>query len=444
MASPHRFRWRARLAGGIWLAFSALPVAATEVEPLPQPLTLEDALRLAQTSPHPMLEQAQASLGGARADLAQAEARQGINLSLEGRLRWVEPAEIAADQDHADHQAALRLRKNLYDFGRTAALEAAADAQVKAAEGQLVERHSAYRVLVMRRYFEVLLADMNYALENEALAVAYVDLDKLRNRHELGQVSDLTLLAKQSEYEVVLARRASADGARRAARSRLALALGRPGELPADLVMPELPQVEREAGDYEALLRLAQEHNPTLVALRHRLAAAEQEVEAARAKGRPTLDAELEASAYQRDLGSYDPWRAGVVLSVPLYTGGSVDAAVAQAESARHLAQANLTEAEYTVHQQLLDLWLELRSLGSAREAARAGEEYRELYLDRSRAIYEMELKTDLGDAMVRLTEAQLEQMRRKFDTVLAFEELDALLGVSAEGETTDAEGENR
>jgi hypothetical protein len=54
---------------------------------------------------------------------------------------------------------------------------------------------------------------------------------------------------------------------------------------------------------------------------------------------------------------------------------------------------------------------------------------FRDLYLERQRALYEMELQVNLGDAMVKLTEAQWHAARVEFDIVLARARLDALLG---------------
>jgi hypothetical protein len=55
--------------------------------------------------------------------------------------------------------------------------------------------------------------------------------------------------------------------------------------------------------------------------------------------------------------------------------------------------------------------------------------DYRDLYLDRSRALYEMEVKTDLGDSMVEVSEARLKFAKVKFNTALTWARLDALIG---------------
>ena len=420
-----------RAAGPLLALFTALGgarAAEPAADTLPQPLTLEHALSLAD-APHPRLQQAQAEMDRARARLDSARAEKGVDVSLRGRARWVEPSDAAPDDQHDDHKAALVVRKRLYDFGLSEAREAAAAEGVQGERWRYQETRSDRRIRIMERFFDVLLADLQYARDNEAMAVAYVELDRLRNRHELGQISDLELLEKESEYQTIRRERAASQARQRATRSKLALALNRPSALPAELAPPQLPQLQRELPPYEKLMEKALADNPDLQALRARIAAAGKSVEAARAGDRPRVDAVMEGAEYSRELGSRDEWRAGVEFEVPLYNGGRTSAAVAEAKAERYRRQADLAEAEQQVRQAVLDLWLELDTLRTRRDEVRALRDYRELYLDRSRTIYEQEVKTDLGDSMVRLTEAQLAEARTDYRTALAWERMDALTG---------------
>ena len=54
-------------------------------------------------------------------------------------------------------------------------------------------------------------------------------------------------------------------------------------------------------------------------------------------------------------------------------------------------------------------------------------EEYRDLYLDRSRAYYEMEVRSDLGDAMVQSTAVSYMKAKAQFDWQMAYERLQAM-----------------
>ena len=396
--------------------------------PLPDPLTLKYDLAQAN-EPDPVLQEAHADVDAARADVAAADASDGINVSLQGRLRWIEPADITPDNSHIDNNVSLYVRKELYDFGRSSSRQAAAAHELAGQEQNLIEARRRRRLEIMRRYFAVLRADMEYTRDDEALAVAYVDLDKLRRRHKLGEVSDLDLAKKEAEYQQTRVRRYASQGRMRAMRAQLAIALNRPRQLPNTLVMPELPQVKRPLPDYEPLVDKALRDNARLLALRQQVQAAREQLASANAGLRPSLSGEVEASDYSRSIGSNDKLRAGIYLNVPLYDAGSTDAAVARQTAALYRVQARLSAAEEEVRQAVLDQWLALNNLRIRTDEAKALKDYRDLYLDQSRAIYEMEFKTDLGDAMVRMSEAQLESADVHFAIALAWETMDALTG---------------
>ncbi len=395
---------------------------------LPRPLTLEHALSLAESVPTDVA-QARADLAYSQAEERLAQSRTGVNVALEGRLRWIEPPAVAADQSNDDHRASLFVRKNLYDFGRSAAEEAAAKGTSKASRLKYADIVRQRRIAIMEAYFDVLLADLEFARDNEEMAVVYVNFDRLQDRHELGQVSDIDLLEMEAEYQAVRKRRATSQARQRSARSHLAIALGRPGELSSELVRPDLPQLEEELPEYGVLLKKTLAENVAIRALRAEVKAAESRVAGARAGRRPYLDGEIEASTYAREAGSYDDWRAGVVLSVPLYSGGAVGAQIARAKADLNRTRASLAAVEDAVRQALLDNYLDLETLRVDADRVLALQDYRDLYLDRSRAIYELEVKTDLGDAMVRLSEAQLDAAKNRFNRALAWERLKALAG---------------
>jgi outer membrane protein TolC len=428
------------------LSCSSKVVFAADSNALPQPLTLEYALSLVDAE-HPSLQQAHAGQLAAQARQRASEAQDDVSVSLEARARWVQPPSTVGDEVVDDHKGSLLVRKSLYDFGRSSALQQAAGSDAQAMAVRYQSQYEQRRLAIMRAFFDVLLADQENFRDNEALAVAFIALDRLRNRKELGQTSDIEVLEQERHYQTIRHQLLQSESRQRLARSTLANQLNRPGELPSELVTPGFNHVDKPLPEYEQLLRVAQQRNPTLQALQLELSAAQQRVIGARSDRLPHLDGELEASSYSRELGSNDRWRAGVTLSVPIYNGDRINAAVAREEAAVMRLQAELAQAQQELRQSLLDSWFELQQLVLQRDQAKSELNYRELYLDRSRARYEMEVTADLGDAMVRLSDAQLALIKNDFDTALAREQLSALLGVDLDTLTeksTQPEGELR
>lgn len=432
----HRAAAGACLLGTV-LALHA--VAADGPAPLPNPLTLEQALAFAEAA-HPDLELARARLDQARAGQIEAAARLGARLYLELAPEAVQPA-VGSNGWVNDSRARLVLSKPLTDFGRTRALEAAAAAERTARELALLDARQTRRLEIMARFFDVLLADLRYNVDNEEMAFRYVRYDALRERHALGRVSDVALMEAEHAYREALIRRTESEKRQTAARARLAAALNRPGELPRELVRPDLAAYEREIPEYQELFEQALRANPWLAQLRQETEAARAVLVAERARRRPTLDVELEAAEYERRLASRNDLRAGLSLRVPLYQGGADAAAIARAQSLIEERAARLAKAEYDLRNTVLDLVQELETIKVRREAARQRVAFRDLALDRARALYEMEARTDLGDALVRLTEAQYLAAQADFEWALAWARIDALMGslvpsYPAEGQT--------
>ena len=395
---------------------------------LPEPLTLEYALSLAN-EPHPDMERFIAQRDSAQADILGADAISGLTSSIEARAQWIDPSSTATNQSHNDNQVSLLIQKQIYDFGYSSALLKAAQQNVEYREFLIRDLLNQRRIEIMARYFDVLLADLEYIRDNEAMSVDYVEFDKMKDRHALGQVSDIILKEKESDYQKSRRIRYTSQTNQRLQRARLALALNRPDSLSSSLELPKLKNLERKLPELESLQKEAHEKNPVIHAMRKQLESAQTRVTAAKASGRPVLRGEIEASAYERRFGSRDDVQAGLVLEIPLTKGGSIKAENAREQANVRHYQAELTASERDIDQKILELWLQLDTLYLQLEEVNVLVDYRDLYLDRSRALYEMEVKTNLGDSMVKFSDARLKEAQTRYAIELAWARLDALSG---------------
>jgi outer membrane protein TolC len=407
---------------------SAAHAQSVDREPLPEPLTLEFALSLADTS-HFEVQSMAAELAEAQAQAMAIQAEDDMDILLRMRLRYIQPSEVAVNQTRDDNAAQLFLRKRLYDFGRLSAEREAAEATVAGRESLLELTLRERRVEIMRRYLEVVLADLAYTRDNEAMATAFRDFDRLQDRAELGEVSDIEVLKAETAYQKARQQRALSAARQRTRRALLAEAIGRPGELSADLAMPDLPQVERPVPDLDRLTAVAVETSPAVRAARAQIDAAQRSVLAARAGSRPVLNGEVELNEYNRQLASRDDWRVGVILDIPLYRGNQVGADVAGARARLRAAQAQLGRVESRIREQVLELWQELNTSVIEREGVLVLQDFQDRKLDRSRALYDLEVRTDLGDSMVGWSEARLQRAEVEFQLALAWAQLEALIG---------------
>jgi outer membrane protein TolC len=280
----------------------------------------------------------------------------------------------------------------------------------------------------MRRFYDVLLADLKFARDNEALAIDFIRYDRAVNRQALGKRSDIEVLELESLYQKSLARMTASRNQQRITRSLLAISLNRPSDLPSELVTPEGGGEPTEQ-ELEPVIARVLQRNPRLKSLRADVEAARKQLQASEATDNPVLRGELEAATYERDLGGRNPLTAALVLEVPLYSGGRTDAEAAEARALLQQREAELAAYELALRQQVLDLWLERDSLRVQGNELDVTSDFRDLYLDRSRTLYELDMQTDLGDSMSQIADIQWQRAQNRYAMLMLQARLKALAG---------------
>ncbi|MGD8484631.1 MAG: TolC family protein, partial [Thioalkalispiraceae bacterium] len=364
----------------VLLCFARPAFTQEQGETLPEPLTLEYALSYADRA-HPDLAMVEAEVQQAQAELLQTDAGDDLDIRLQAKAQWIDPAEESPYQDSDNHQLSLLLDKTLYDFGQQSAKQQVASSNLQSRQFNYLDARQLRRLEIIRRYFDVLLADLLFYRYNEEMATAYVRLDKLQKRQQVGQVGDLQILEQEVLYQEMRRKRTASRNNQRLTRSALAIAMGNPDLIADRLAEPDLSLLAKELPEVEELQQLALTQSPAIRALRARLNSAQQALELARNSDNPVLKAQLEAHRYARETGSTDPWRAGLVLDIPLSKGGRTDAEVARQKAKLYQVQSQLRKTEMAIQQNVLALWLEMESLKLKRDEARAMTDFSELYL---------------------------------------------------------------
>ncbi len=398
-------------------------------EPLPQPLRLESALAAIDAG-YPSLRRARALREKAELELEAEQAASNIELEARLEARWIDPNDRAPVEGNDDSRAVVNARKLLSDFGHSSHRIAASQRQADLSLAEEELSHARHRLGVLQQYFNVLLADLAFARDNEAMASAFVSLNRARERRELGQVSDIDLFELEARYQSARGARLRALQEQRRARAELGEILNRPGEAPAQVLGPALPLALPELPDIGSLLEAVDRQSPEIAIRRGEVEVAQRRVAAARTQHRPRLSAEAQVGAWVREFGGdRNPAAVGLVLEIPLYQGRRLGAAVGQATAERHKAQADLDLAMTEVRSAVRDLFYEIEALLIQRDEVTARMDYRELYIDRARALYDMEEAADLGDSMVQQSAAAHFNAATEYALALAFERLALMVG---------------
>ena len=405
-------------------------LADNETDRLPEPLTLKAALALA-TDNHPDIARESAELALAEADLADAQAQNGVSLDLSLQGRYVDPAKTALNQENNDSRATLVLHKTLYDFGRSSESEHAGEMRIVSHKKRLQLAKIRKQKKIMRRYFDVLLADLEFAVADEANSIKFVRFDNAKERHELGGISDIEILSLENEYQRQRLKRQRSENWQRQTRARLALAINHPDQLSVELEIPVLPENRSPLPDYKPLLEEARKRNLNLLAIDDTLLSLQATRKAAKSERLPILYVQLKAAEYEREFGARDPFTATLGLDIPLYQGGRTRSLEMKVSAQIMALKARRQNADYHLRQDILETWQTINTLLLQTEQAEVLGDYRDLYLDRSRAHYELELETDLGDAMTEQSVARLFSAQTDFELAIARETLVELTGNS-------------
>lgn len=414
---------------GLFCLLASLPLAAVIADPLPEPLTFEAALDTARNPAHFDLVQIEQQLLALRAELGIKQGEYGFSIDLKGRFREIGTSDFALPgDDDGDNAASLIVSKPLYDFGLQNSRENYLTLQLQALEYQKQLKIERRRLNIMEKYFAVLNADNDFISENEALAIGFIRYDNAVEDQELGLVPEIEVLRLQSEYELNRQQRALAVQQQRLTRALLAEAMGYPDQLSSDLEIPVIDLQRSLPEDFKAIVAQALTYSPEARLANARTRAAHAAIGIAESSNNPSLDLELEVSSYERDSRLRDDWRASLYFEIPIYSAASADK-IDLAQAKHRLALADQQQSQSQLRLEVLELWQKIQQLQLKIQGHAIEQDYRDKYLDRSRAEYELEFKTDLGDSMVLYSRSNTRRLQSLYAYELAYQRLSALVG---------------
>ncbi|MFN7114330.1 MAG: TolC family outer membrane protein [Alphaproteobacteria bacterium] len=396
--------------------------------------TVSFARALAEAYLHnPDLEAARAELRSV--DEGYAQAMSGYRPRLTGEASYTS-SHFDGDifDTHADPKTvALELRQPLYRGGSTEAGVRASSNRIKAQRAVL---HSVeQRVLLdavtvyldVRRDIELVRLNVN----NQNVLERH--LEASRQRFKLGDITKTDVSQAESRLANAVAGRVRAEGSLEASRARFERVVGlTAGNLPAPAYAVDIPAT------LEAAAALGEAQNPDIHFSEFSHAAAVANTRAVKGELLPQVD--LTGSLGR----TYDPAQraddhvnttsVGVVASIPLYTGGAVDARVRQSrqiESQRRMEQQRAARA---VRQAVIDAWTELSAADSEMQARKSQIDAAKLALDgvRIEADYGSRTTLDLLDAEQEYLDAQVAHVIAERNKVVALYRL-----LSSTGELT-------
>jgi outer membrane protein len=289
-----------------------------------------------------------------------------------------------------------------------------------------------------QRYFDVVQAERHLTLVQQQQQAVDKALTEAKERFALGDTPVTDTHEAQARAQALAAQAIAAGHALDMARQVLADVTGWPSQT-WTLQAPRGVAVVSPAEPLADWLQRAEQNNPMLKWLQAQAEAAQQDIEKHRAVASPTLDLVAQAS-HDRISGSGDFGSArntqsqqmvGVVLNVPIYTGGWRSAKLQEATHLQAKARAELERTRLQVGQMTRAAWLALQS-GQARlaalEAARTASQARLASTQLGRQVGDR-TTLDLLNAQNDASAAELAWLQGQTDTLMAQLRLHALAG---------------
>jgi outer membrane protein TolC len=340
--------------------------------PLPaQSLSLSAAVDLALCR-NPTTREAWATARQQAAALGGAESAWLPTLSapLSVARTFGEHVDVAGESLSADQttkDAALNLTWVLYDFGgRGAHIDSAR--LLLDSQALTVNRVSQQTILnVVQSFYGVVAGDAAVVAAKSAEDAYKKSVEISSALQKGGLVSLADVLLAETAYDQAVLARIQAEYTAVAAHGAMSVAIGWPADQPLKLdaqpVPAEVPNLSARMAD---LMAEAKRQRPDLGAALAQRDAAVANVTIARAVGRPSISIQGGRSySYVTGVPSQDYNQIGIYVTVPVFSGFSVDYGVRQAQAALENSEANVDQVRLTVAS---DVWNGYYSLDSANQ----------------------------------------------------------------------------
>lgn len=265
--------------------------------------------------------------------------------------------------NNGNYSAGVSARMQLYDFGKTYAKTAGSERSFRAAESDAVSVRQNVLLSVCTAYYNCLAAAALRKVGIESLKLSETHREQAAILLEAGRGVKYNVIVAEVDVENNRLALIKAENAVEACRTTLVNALG---TVPADtLVFRDTLTEALDFSSLEYIRKTAFENQPEVKSARLRREAAQKSVTAALCSRYPAITSSAGAGVQSpvTRIDWHETWDVGVALSLPLYEGGAISAAIRQAKGSLMAAEGNLAIAEQNVS---LDIEQQYQSIKEA------------------------------------------------------------------------------
>ena len=361
---------------------------------------------------------------------AQSDALRRPNVSLTGSATHseIDPPTVSVRNSN-NAQGALQARQPLFNRANAATIDQAyRSLEVSLADLEIAEQDLIVRVT--QAYFDVLAAQDTLAFTRASKTSITEQLAAAKRNFEVGTATITDTREAQARYDLASAQEIAAENDLRTKRAALDQLVGRPGVEPRPLAAPvELPPLA--TGLIDEWVGRAEGH-PNVRRAQLGLDIARLETEKARAGRLPVVDlvgsvssSHNKGSAFVGSatrIGTTNSASVGVQLTMPLYTGGSIDNRIKETLLLEEKSRNDFDTARRGVALATRQAYLGVQSGQAQVKAFEAAEASSALALEATQLGYRVGVRVNLDvlNAQTQLFQTRRDLAKARYDVLVA------------------------
>jgi outer membrane protein len=281
-------------------------------------------------------------------------------------------------------------------------------------------------VRVAQAYFDVLASQDNLTTAQTSKKAISEQLASAKRNFEVGTSTITDTREAQARFDLATAQELAADNDLRTKRLALDSIVGRSNTAPKLLAVPVLLP-STATGDIESWVGLAQTQHPLVRKAQLALAIARLETDKARATDGPTVDLNGNlGSSRVSGSGTSAPGNTlsasvGVLLKLPLYSGGSLQNRIKETLQLEEKSRDDLEAARRGVVQGTRSSYYGVQSLLAQVKALEAAESSSQLALEATQLGYRVGVRVNLDvlNAQTQLFNARRDLAKARYDVLV-------------------------
>jgi outer membrane protein TolC/DNA-binding transcriptional regulator YbjK len=366
----------------------------------------------------------------------QLSASMGYTRNIESPVVFFGGTKVKYGLSNA-YSASLNLTQVLWAGGKVATGIKMADLYAKQSDEQLKTAQKDITKSVKQMYYSVLLAKSMAGIQKETLDLARQHLATIEAQYKQGIASDLEVLRQKVEVSNTEPALTQAQNTYEEGLIELKNQLGLDPE--TDIALTDgFTCGSKGPGEISDLYTEALQARPEYRDMKYQRDLARETIKIERAGHFPYLSASASRSfSAQSETGFPGPsgqsWStaAGVSLSLPLFSGGSVTSRTNQAQMLAEIAETNMKELERAVKIQVKEAWLSMKEASQRLQSQSTAVDQARQALAATETRFKNGLSSqlELNDTSLALNKSQTLYTQALHDTCSAGAELDWTLG---------------